>query len=108
MTQRLVAPDDRIGTYDSWSAREGNPVHLLTDDEQNALDDLIEGVAAVEAVSLGALMSNDNELERLLAAAPRSDEAAVRLLESLQTGWQPKREEIDPAVPQRDLRDWGF
>jgi hypothetical protein len=37
-----VAPDDRVGSYDSWSAREGNPVHLLTDDEQDRLDDIIE------------------------------------------------------------------
>jgi hypothetical protein len=41
---RAVATDGRVGTYDSWSAREGNPVHLLTDDEQDALDDLIEGI----------------------------------------------------------------
>jgi hypothetical protein len=41
---RLVAPDGRIGTYDSWSAQEGNPVHHLTDDEQDKLDDLIEGI----------------------------------------------------------------
>lgn len=41
---RAVAPDGRIGTYDSWSAREGNPVHHLTDDEQDKLDDLIEGI----------------------------------------------------------------
>jgi hypothetical protein len=40
---RAVAPDGRMGTYDSWTAREGNPVHLLTDDEQDMLDDLIEG-----------------------------------------------------------------
>jgi hypothetical protein len=43
---RAVATDGRVGTYDSWSAREGNPVHLLTDDEQDALDDLIEGIQA--------------------------------------------------------------
>jgi hypothetical protein len=43
---RAVAPDGRSGTYDSWSAREGNPVHHLTDDEQNRLDDIIEGIDA--------------------------------------------------------------
>lgn len=39
---RAVAPDGRVGTYDSWSAREGNPVHLLTNDEQDAIDELLE------------------------------------------------------------------
>jgi hypothetical protein len=43
---RAVAPDGRMGTYDSWTAREGNPIHLLTDDEQDKLDDLIEGIQA--------------------------------------------------------------
>jgi hypothetical protein len=41
-----VAPDGRVGTYDSWSAREGNPVHLLSDDDQDRLDDIIEGIDA--------------------------------------------------------------
>jgi len=41
-----VAPDGRTGTYDSWEAREGNPVHLLADDEQDRLDDIIEGIKA--------------------------------------------------------------
>jgi hypothetical protein len=33
-------------------------------------------------------------------------DAIERLLERLQTGWSPKADEIDPAVPQRDLIDW--
>ena len=41
---RAVAPDGRVGTYNSWSAREGNPVHHRTDDEQDKLDDLIEEI----------------------------------------------------------------
>lgn len=41
---QAVAPDGRGGTYDSWDAREGNPVHLLSDDEQDRLDALIEGI----------------------------------------------------------------
>jgi hypothetical protein len=43
---RAVAPDGRIGIYDSWEAREGNPVHLLADNEQDRLDDIIEGIKA--------------------------------------------------------------
>lgn len=39
-----TAPDGRWGNFDSWEAREGNPVTLLTDDEQDALDELIEGI----------------------------------------------------------------
>jgi hypothetical protein len=35
-------------------------------------------------------------------------EAIQRLLERLQTGWQPTAEEIDYNVPQRDLVDWDF
>lgn len=40
---QAVAPDGRAGTYESWHACEGNPVHLLLDDEQDHLDALIEG-----------------------------------------------------------------
>jgi hypothetical protein len=43
---RAVASDGRVGSYDSWDAREGNPVALLTDDEQDALNNLIEGTDA--------------------------------------------------------------
>jgi hypothetical protein len=31
-----------------------------------------------------------------------------RLLERLQTGWQPKRNEIDMRIPQRNLAEWEF
>jgi hypothetical protein len=31
-----------------------------------------------------------------------------RLLERLQTGWQPVADEIVPAVPQRSLSGWQF
>ena len=31
-----------------------------------------------------------------------------RLLERLQTGWQPGRDEIDMQLPQRYLVDWDF
>ncbi|MBN9007153.1 MAG: hypothetical protein J0H40_17280 [Rhizobiales bacterium] len=40
--ESATSPDSRRGTRESWSAREGNPVYLLADDEQDALDDLIE------------------------------------------------------------------
>ncbi|MEH2506668.1 hypothetical protein V1290_005479 [Bradyrhizobium sp. AZCC 1578] len=39
-----VSPDGRVDTYSSWDARAGNPVHLLSDDEQDRLDALIESV----------------------------------------------------------------
>jgi hypothetical protein len=35
-------------------------------------------------------------------------DAMQRLLERLQTGWQPHTDEIDPSVQQRDLVDWQF
>lgn len=35
-------------------------------------------------------------------------DAMQRLLERLQTGWQPMADEIDPSVQQRDLIDWQF
>jgi hypothetical protein len=35
-------------------------------------------------------------------------EAIQRLLERLQTGWQPTADEIDRNVPQRDIVDWDF
>lgn len=41
-----LSPDGRIGTYASWQARERNPVHLLFDEEQDRLDDLIEAIDA--------------------------------------------------------------
>lgn len=41
-----LSPDGRMGTYALWQAREGNPVHLLSDEEQDRLDELIEGVDA--------------------------------------------------------------
>jgi hypothetical protein len=31
-----------------------------------------------------------------------------RLLERLETGWQPKADEIDPAVPQVDALNWEW
>jgi hypothetical protein len=31
-----------------------------------------------------------------------------RLLERLETGWQPKADEIDPAVPQVDALNWQW
>lgn len=39
-----TSPEGRRDSYDSWSAREGNPVALLTNDEQDALDELLEGL----------------------------------------------------------------
>jgi hypothetical protein len=35
-------------------------------------------------------------------------EAMQRLLERLQTGWQPKPDEIDTRIPQLTLWDWQF
>ena len=51
---------------------------------------------------------SDDELERLLAAAPRIEDYVVRLLERLQTGWQPHSDEIDMRIRQRRLFDWQF
>lgn len=51
---------------------------------------------------------SDDELERLLAAAPRIEDYVVRLLERLQTGWQPCNDEIDMRIRQRRLTDWRF
>jgi hypothetical protein len=51
---------------------------------------------------------DDNELGRLLAAAPRIEEPVVRLLERLQTGWQPTRAEINPVIRQRSIFWWQF
>ena len=31
-----------------------------------------------------------------------------RLLERLQTGWRPKRDEIDMRIPQHDMGEWMF
>ena len=39
---RAVSADGRVGTYDSWEEREGNPVFLLADREQDILDDIME------------------------------------------------------------------
>ncbi|TQF32973.1 hypothetical protein [Bradyrhizobium sp. UNPA324] len=41
-----LSPDGHMGTYVSWQAREGNPVHLLSDEEQDRLDELIEGIGS--------------------------------------------------------------
>jgi hypothetical protein len=51
---------------------------------------------------------SDEELERLLAAVPRIQDYVVRLLERLQTGWQPRPDEIDMRIRQRRLADWAF
>lgn len=40
------SPDGRVGTYAAWQARERNPVHLLFDEEQDHLDELIEGTGS--------------------------------------------------------------
>ena len=39
---RAVSPGGRVGTYESWEEREGNPVHMLADREQDILDDILE------------------------------------------------------------------
>jgi len=44
-----TAPDGRRGTHESWNAREGNPIHLLSDDEQDALNDLMEATVPNES-----------------------------------------------------------
>ena len=41
-----VAPDGRRGTIDTFDAREGDPVMLLTNAEQDAFDDIIESCRA--------------------------------------------------------------
>jgi predicted XRE-type DNA-binding protein len=38
----------------------------------------------------------------------RTDDASQRLLERLQTGWSPRAEEIDAAVPQQDALNWSW
>ena len=35
-------------------------------------------------------------------------DAMARLLERLQTGWQPMADEINPEIAQRDVVDWQF
>lgn len=37
-----ISPDGRRGTHESWAAREGNPIHLLENDEQDDLSKLME------------------------------------------------------------------
>jgi hypothetical protein len=34
--------------------------------------------------------------------------AIERLLERLQTGWAPRRDEIDPSISQYDMLDWDL
>lgn len=41
---RAIAPGGRLGTYEIWETREGNPVALLTDDEQDQLDAIMEAL----------------------------------------------------------------
>ena len=38
----VICPDGRTGTFSSFELREGNPVDLLENDEQDRLDDIIE------------------------------------------------------------------
>lgn len=39
-----TAPDGRRGRHENWATREGNPAHLLENDEQDALSKLMEGL----------------------------------------------------------------
>jgi hypothetical protein len=39
---RAVSADGRVGTYESWEEREGNPILLLADREQDILNDILE------------------------------------------------------------------
>ncbi len=38
---RAVSADGRVGTYESWEEREGNPILLLADREQDILNDIL-------------------------------------------------------------------
>lgn len=53
-----IAPDGRHGTYDGWSVREGNPVHLLSNDEQDALDEIMESLVPTGDVDAALAILN--------------------------------------------------
>jgi hypothetical protein len=42
--QEARSPDGRIGTYETFRAREGDPFSLLEDDEQDAICELLESL----------------------------------------------------------------
>ena len=46
---RAIAPDGRAGNFDFFASREGGPIDLLEDDEQDRLDAIIEALPPVEA-----------------------------------------------------------
>ena len=48
--QTAIAPDRRTGNFDFFYSREGGPIDLLEDDEQDRLDDIIEALPAAERV----------------------------------------------------------
>jgi hypothetical protein len=45
---KAIAPDGRTGNFDLFEAREGNPLDLLEDDEQDRLDGIIENMPPVD------------------------------------------------------------
>ena len=48
---KAIAPDGRTGNFDFFASREGGPIDLLEDDEQDRLDVIIEALAPVEQVA---------------------------------------------------------
>lgn len=69
-----VAPDGRRSRYPDLDAREGNPVFLLDDDEQDRLDDLMDALHADPDATRVALEEDDR------AGFPNAALSAVRLL----------------------------
>jgi hypothetical protein len=56
---KAVAPDGRTGNFDLFSSREGEPIDLLEDDEQDRLDAIIEALPPVEASEAGVEATAD-------------------------------------------------
>jgi hypothetical protein len=56
---KAVAPDGRTGNFDLFASREGGPIDLLEDDEQDRLDEIIEALPPVEASVAGIEAASD-------------------------------------------------
>ncbi len=56
---KAVSPDGRTGNFDFFASREGGPIDLLEDDEQDRLDVIIEGLPPVEASNTGVEAASD-------------------------------------------------
>ncbi len=56
---KAVSPDGRTGNFDFFASREGGPIDLLEDDEQDRLDAIMEGLSPVEASDAGLEAASD-------------------------------------------------